>query len=131
MAFSFNDQTLSMDELQVACALNLFTGVADETLGSIIGFRRGGPGAPLVPCDGLVNELQRTQHAAFAIVSNDPACWEIRAREEYKGWWEVHSQIVQRYVAVLQILSEANKVCRLKAEGAIVPYLDTEREHTA
>ena len=120
-----------MDELQVACALNLFTGVSDETLGSIIGFRRGGPGAPPVPCDGLVNELQRLQHAAFAIVSNDPACWDTRAREEYKRWWDVYSQIVQRYVAVLQILFEANKICRLKAEGEIVPYLDTERKRTA
>ncbi|KAL2046717.1 hypothetical protein ABVK25_011589 [Lepraria finkii] len=107
MAFLFKGQSFSADEIKLACASDLYAKISEDTLSSITGFRRGGPGAPAVPCYGLVHELQRSQHAAFTTVASNPAYWEPRAREEYRRWLDINSQIVQR----------------LRAEDKILPYL--------
>ena len=87
-----------MHQARLACALNLCQEMSEESRSSILGALLGGPGAPPVPCHGLVREIERSRPDIVAAVVNNTTHWELEARREYRRWLEVISQIVQRYV---------------------------------
>ena len=97
VTISFNGKEFSMHQAQLACALNLCQDFSDESRSSILGALLGGPGAPSIPCHALVREIERTRPDIFAAVANNATYWELEARREYRRWFEVMSQIVQRY----------------------------------
>lgn len=105
MTFSLNGHTYSTYEAHLACAFTLYMNTSDETISSIMGARRNGPGAWPISCHELVDELQRSQHVVFTVVANDRATWESRAREEYRKWWDTNTQIVQRCITMRHVVS--------------------------
>ena len=98
VTISFNGQGFSMYQAQLACALNLCPEFSDESRSSILGGLLGGPGAPSIPCHALVREIERSRPDTSTAVANNATYWELQARREYRRWFEVTSQIVQRYV---------------------------------
>ncbi len=98
VTISFNGKGFSMHQAQLACALNLCPELSDEIRSSILGDVLGGPGAPSIPCNALVREIERSRPDISATVANNATYWELQARREHRRWLDVMSQIVQRYV---------------------------------
>lgn len=124
VTISFNGLGFSMHQAQLACALNLCPDISDETRSSILGSISGGPGAPSIPCHALVREIERSRPDIFAAVANNATYWELEARREYWRWFQVISQIVQRYVILCGKIFEADSISRLSNQGRILPYLE-------
>ena len=95
----FNNQYYTQREAEIACALKIWLRKSDETIGTILGARRNGVGAPPINCAGLVASLQRSSHPVYYRVSNNGAYWEPEAQRAYQDWMGAVSQIVQRYDA--------------------------------
>ena len=95
-----NGQRFSKYEARLACALQLYCALNEETISSIISTLREGLGSQPIPC-GLVTALQQSSHPfyhyVYLAVYNNRAHWEPEAREVYRRWWDLHSQAVQRY----------------------------------
>ena len=87
-----------MRQARLACALNLRQEMSEESRSIVLGALLGGPGAPPIPCHGLVREIERSRPDIVAAVVNNATYWEPEARREYWRWLEVISQIVQRYL---------------------------------
>ena len=96
-----NGQRFSKYEARLACALQLYCALNDETIGSIISTTREGLGLQPIPCWSLVTALQQSfhpfYHYVYLAVYNNRAYWEPEAREVCRRWWDTHSQAVQRY----------------------------------
>ena len=104
---TINNQRYTQWEAEIACALEIWVRVSNETIGVVLGFMRNGVGAPAVPCAGLATALQRSQHAShrelYARVANDRAYREAQARQVYRNWWNAQSLVIQRFVVALSI----------------------------
>ena len=103
MALSFNGETFSSYELQVACAMRRYVCnspghvVDDETIGVIVSYQRHGVGRAPVDCRNLVWKVQHSQcRTYFADVVNNRAYWEHEARQLYDNWLGAYSNVVQR-----------------------------------
>ena len=96
---SFNNQYYFVREAELACALKIWLRMSDETIGTILGARRNGKGAPPIPCAGLVAFLQGCSHVVYRRVSNNGAYWEPEAQRVYQDWMGSIAQIAQRYGA--------------------------------
>ena len=95
----FNNQDYTQREGEIACALSIYLRKSDETIGTILGFRRSGIGGPPIPCAGLVSFLQGRDHAAYRRVYNNGAYWEPEANRTCREWMGAVSQKVRRYGA--------------------------------
>ena len=93
----FNNQYYSQREGEIACALKIYLRKSDETIGTILGFRRSGIGGSPIPCAGLVSSLQGS--AVYGRVYNNGAYWEPEANRIYREWMGAASQTVRRYAA--------------------------------
>ena len=93
----FNNQDYSPREAELACALKIWLRKDDETIGTILGARRNGVGAPPIYCVGLVASLQGSSHAIYRRVSNNRAYWEPEAQRVYQDWMGAAAQSFQRY----------------------------------
>ena len=95
----FNHQSYSQRELEIVCALKIWLGKSDDTIGTILGARRYGIGGRPIPCAGLFAFLQRNSHTVYRHVSDDGARWQLEAQRIYQDWMGSVSQIAQRYGA--------------------------------
>ena len=95
----FGHQSYSPRELEIVCALKIWLGKSDETIGTILGARRYGIGGRPIPSIGLVAFLQRRSHTVYRGVCNDSARWEPEAQQVYQDWIGSVSQMAQRYSA--------------------------------
>lgn len=113
MTLSYDNETFSDYEAQIAYALKLYVKpsdiytLSDETIGHIIGFMRGGLGSRPVLCHTLLSTLPQSLHAPHRAIHeaviNDEARWQPRAREAYRTWMDGCSKIVQRYVILFYL----------------------------
>ena len=90
-----NGRHYTQRQAEDACALYIYMGKSDETIGTIL----GGIGGPPIHCAGLVSHLRARSHAVYNRVYNDPAYWEARANRLYREWMGAASQIVRQYGA--------------------------------
>ena len=105
MELSVNGQAYSTYEAQIACALKLYINtedspLSDETIGSIISSMRNGLRVEPIPYHDLVSGLQNSSDALHRAIY-DEVCsnkdhWEPKAKEVYRKWWDMHSEIFQR-----------------------------------
>ena len=105
MKLSVNGQAYSTYEAQIACALKPYINtedspLSDETIGSIISTMRNYPGAEPIPCHYLVSGLQNSSdvshRAIYDEVCSNKDHWELKAKEVYRKWWDIYSEVFQK-----------------------------------
>ena len=137
----FNGVSFSKYELEVSCAIKLWIKNAnnavpsDETLGYIINSLRGKVNGTALPCANLVPQIQRHSQegvrSIYMSVYVNKSYWGREASRVYYAWLKQNDNIVKRLVPQVHLSfmnrgSKANAVARLKATGALAPFLNPD-----